>query len=373
MSRLPLLTEMRPMLSRYIGLAIGCGVLALSGCNKNAPAESPQPDIWKSTWQRSLPGESQVDIAALEEVARRVGGAGFVVHRGRAVFQWGHARGSRLVRSVMKPIIATLNLMAVEDGLVESLDDPIVKHLPEIAKLNDGTDSEMTWRHLTSMTSGYGLKEAPGEAFAYNDYSCALWYDTLMQRVFQRPGDDVLLEKLATPLGFEDRVTFQAYGPDDVEPKMKISARDLARYGQMILERGQFQGKQILHSKALEAMLTAVVPKELPLTSGQRVKMLPGQHTIGGTHHQCPFGPGRFVGTFWLNVVGPEGRRLFPDAPEDLLLAVGNWGEAALWIFPSLDLVVTWNECPVRDFGEVLQRSDTEMNRIATLLTRSVP
>ena len=44
-----------------------------------------------------------------------------------------------------------------------------------------GKDASITWRHLASQTSGYGLGEAPGKAYAYNDSALALYYDTLMR------------------------------------------------------------------------------------------------------------------------------------------------------------------------------------------------
>ena len=47
-------------------------------------------------------------------------------------------------------------------------------------------DRTMTFLHLTSMTSGYGRPEAPGAAWAYNDYARNLYQKTLFDRVFQQ-------------------------------------------------------------------------------------------------------------------------------------------------------------------------------------------
>ncbi len=37
------------------------------------------------------------------------------------------------------------------------------------------------------------------------------------------------------------------------------------------------------------------------------------------------------------------------DAPPDTYLACGHWGPRNLWVIPSLDLVVSWNDADVKD------------------------
>ena len=49
---------------------------------------------------------------------------------------------------------------------------------PRLKALNNGKDASMAWRHLASQMSGYGWSEPPGQAYAYNDYALALYYDT---------------------------------------------------------------------------------------------------------------------------------------------------------------------------------------------------
>ena len=70
-----------------------------------------------------------------------------------------------------------LTFKAIELGLIGSLDEPILRWAPEIGNLNADLgykDRAITFRHLLNQTSGYGLAEKPGEAFAYNDFATGL-------------------------------------------------------------------------------------------------------------------------------------------------------------------------------------------------------
>jgi hypothetical protein len=52
--------------------------------------------------------------------------------------------------------------------------DPEDRRLAE-TNTNHGKDASISWRHLASQTSGYGLAETPGAAYSYNDFALALF------------------------------------------------------------------------------------------------------------------------------------------------------------------------------------------------------
>jgi CubicO group peptidase (beta-lactamase class C family) len=273
---------------------------------------------------------------------------------------------------VKKSIISVLNLQAVERGLLSGIDEPVVKFEPRLAGLNGGKDSTMTWRQLGCMTSGYGTVDAPGEVFCYSDYTVALWYDTLMDKVYQEKGTEVLRRQLAEPLGFEDPVTFQAFGEEGPEPKLRISARDLARFGQMILDGGVAGGKRVLSEGMMETLLGSVVPVGVPISSGKAAEMIPGQKSVGGEMWNIsPIGPGLYTFHLWKNQRGPTGLTMLPDAPRDTILATGKWGEVALWIIPSLELVVAWNGSAIDDHHLAQSNPEAKMNVAASLMVRA--
>ena len=83
----------------------------------------------------------------------------------------------------------------------------------------------MTWRHLASQTSGYGLVEKPGAAYSYNDFALALYYDTLTEKVFQQPGVDAFRQRLAGPMQFQDAISFDKPRPG----RLALSVRAIIR------------------------------------------------------------------------------------------------------------------------------------------------
>jgi CubicO group peptidase (beta-lactamase class C family) len=336
-------------------------------------AERGGTEARATTWPVADSLTHGLNQRALDDLAKLVGGAGFVAHQGVGIHRWGYDHRPRYAASVKKSLISVLNLQAVDKGLLRDVDDLVVKFEPRLAFLNGGKDSTITWRHLGCMTSGYGAVEAPGEAFAYSDYAVALWYDTLMDKVYQEKGTEVLRRQLAEPLRFEDAVTFQAFGPEGPEPKLRISARDLARFGQMIMDGGMAHGVRILSQEAMATLLGSVVPGTLPLSSGQDAEMLPGQKTVGGEMWNIsPIGPGRYSFHFWMNRSEPAHLAMLPDAPGDTILASGKWGEAALWIIPSLELVVAWNGSEINDHHLARIDRNAKMNVAARLMVQAV-
>ncbi len=195
------------------------------------------------------------------------------------------------------------------------------------------------------------MAEAPGKAWAYNDYAIALYYDTLTQKVFKDDGTNILKTRLGDILQFEDPYTFWAFGPDDPRcpGRLAMSVRDFARFGLFYLRGGKWKSVQVLKPDLIKMATSSPISVDIPRTSGKEAEMLPNQRTHGGGKDQTPHGTGFYSFNWWLNRVDKEGRRLFVDAPPDTYLACGHWGPRNLWVIPSLDLVVSWNDADVKD------------------------
>ena len=312
----------------------------------------------------------------LADLPRLVGGSGFIARDGKAVFRWGNDHHSHYIASAMKPFLSALLLLAVEQGLVSGLDAPVADVVPELRNLGGGSDSLITWRQLATMTSGYGVEEAPGEAFAYNDFAVQLFYDALIHGVFASCGDEVLLRHLAGPLGFEDWVTFRGFGDGGPEPKMRASARDLAKFGQWLLD-GRIVGAGADHDKlpgSIRDRLTSMaVDESVPMTSAIPAPMLPGQGTVGGGKPNLfPMGPGRYGYHLWHNRTSENATRKIPPAPEDSILAVGKLGESVLWIIPSWQMVVAWTNSDVDGQAVAAEDPEADFNEVARLLARAI-
>jgi CubicO group peptidase (beta-lactamase class C family) len=323
-------------------------------------------------WETREPAEvglSRDKLAALGEVA---GGRGCVVRHGYMVYSWGDQSKSSDVASAFKPVLSTLLLLAIQESRLKGVDEPVSAFEPRLRTLNGGKDAAITWRHLASQTSGYGLAEAPGAAYSYNDFALALYYDTLMQRVFGTNGTDVLRTRLAEPLQFEDALTFDAFRRAERDGRLAVSVRDFARFGLLYLRNGKWRDKEVIRPEFIQMAINSPISADTPLTNGREANMLPGQRSVGGTRNITRVGPGYYSFNWWLNRANQAGQRLFVDAPPDTYVASGHGGKRVLWIIPSLDLIVCWNDSPIDDHDQSPGNPHTKCNQAAGLMAAAV-
>lgn len=338
------------------------------GSRGSRPATSPTPPLPMPTWTRVAPESVGLDDASLAAFAVLVGGRGCVVRHGLMAYSWGDIARSSDVASAVKPLISLLMLLAVQEGLIADPDSPVAVFVPALRGLNGGKDGAITWRHLGSQTSGYGRAEAPGDAYAYNDLALALYYDTLMDRVFGMAGEEVLRSRIAAPLGFEDPYGFNALGRADRRGRLSISVRDFARIGLLCLRDGLWGDARVLPAGLVGRALSSVVPPRVPRTSGREADMLPDQRSLGGGKDQTPSGPGWYSYNWWVNGKDRSGQRLIPEAPKDLYFASGHGGKRALLVIPSRDIVVSWNDSSIADPAFDPHAANGGFNRAVRLL-----
>jgi hypothetical protein len=100
--------------------------------------------------------------------------------------------------------------------------------------------------------------------------------------------------------------------------------------------------------------------------------MLPKQRTVGGGKNQTAVGPGYYSFNWWLNCTDKEGRRLYVDAPPDTFTAMGHGGERALWVIPSLELIVAWNDAKIDDHDASPGNFQTKCNQAVRLMREAV-
>jgi CubicO group peptidase (beta-lactamase class C family) len=325
-----------------------------------------------TSWATRQPHEVGRSRAKLDALRHLVGGRGCVIRHGYLAYAWGDPARSGDVASAVKPVISTLLFLAIQEGRLKGVNDRVAEFEPRLKTLNGGKDAAITWRHLASQTSGYGLGEPPGQAYAYNDYALALYYDVLTRRVYREGAAHVLKSRLADVLGFQDRYTFEAFGPNDRPGRLAISVRDFARFGLLYLRGGRWQGRQVIRPEFVRMALSSPLRARMPLTAGRDAAMLPGQRSLGGGKNITRVGPGYYSFNWWLNRRDPEGRRLFADAPPDTFVASGHGGQRMLWVIPSLDLVVAWNDGSVEDQDGSPGNPETKCNRAARLIREAV-
>ncbi len=182
--------------------------------------------------------------------------------------------------SVVKSMTATLIGAAIQDGYIESIDDPIVRYLP---RFNNTAYDGVTVRQVLQMTSGVAWNETytdptsdrrrmleaqiaqrPGDIL---DLMGALpraaepgtrWnYSTgethvagaLVQAATGMPVADYLSEKIWSKAGMEADANWWLESPDGLEvggSGLSATLRDYARFGLLLLDDGVADGERIL-------------------------------------------------------------------------------------------------------------------------------
>jgi CubicO group peptidase (beta-lactamase class C family) len=269
-----------------------------------------------AAWQERTPdavGLSKDKLDALRDLA---GGRGCVIHKGVLAYAWGDVAKSAGVGAAAQALIGTLLMMAVDEGKLSGVDARVSEVEPRLT----GKDTGITWRQLAHPVPGGGL---------------ALFSGALMGKVFRQTESEALKQRIGDVLRFQDPYSAEDSG-------LAISARDFARYGLLILRGGAWGERQVVSAPLTYLSISA------PVGSGYR-----------------SFG-------WWLNGIDDQRRQLFVDGPGDLVAALGQGGKCALWILPSLDLVVSWTAAQIDDLDRSPGNPDAKLNRAVRLMVESV-
>ena len=232
-------------------------------------------------WAVADPAALGLDAAAIADhrsLCERSGAdACLVVQAGQIVQEW-YGPGYRDEMEAMsstKSVAGLLAGMLVGDGRL-SPDDPVSRFVPEWA---DGAEGGVTVRHLLSMTSGllgshvprppastvdavgdkdslvFGLPlvSAPGSAWAYSNEGAYL-LSPVLRRAAGEPLEDYAARRLFGPLGMAStRLRVYPEGQAWTHATMWTTPRDLARIGQLMLQRGRWGGQQVVPASWVEA------------------------------------------------------------------------------------------------------------------------
>jgi CubicO group peptidase (beta-lactamase class C family) len=292
--------------------------------------------------------------------------SGVIVRRGYIVAEWGEPARVDMTFSVTKSFVSTTVGLAVERGLIRSIDDPVhaamgpVLHATMPALATEGGRGQfnaripiapfdtphnrrITWKHLLQQNSDWegtlwGKPEwadrpsntpatwwtreraTPGTVYEYNDTRVnALALAAL--NVWRRPLPEVLRELVMDPIGASP--TWRWYGYDNswvvIDGRliqsvsggghwgggMFISAYDQARFGVLTMRNGRWGDKQIIPESWIKLSRTPSIQQDYGFMN------------------------------YFLNT----GKRRWPNASESVFAHVGN-GTNIIICDPENDLVV---------------------------------
>jgi len=308
-------------------------------------------------WAKKSPEEVGLDAGKLQELSDYAGGFGCVVRHGYMVYNWGDADRRKDVASAAKPFYSHFLFKAVESGKISGLDEKVNKWEPRLNQINRDLgykDRGIRWRDFANQISCYGLAEAPGTAYAYNDWQMALFWDTLFEKVYgvsyETVDADVLHPMLTDRLQCQDNPTFMAFGVKDRPGRLAISPRDFARFGLLYLRKGKWKDRQLVNPRHATMAVTSPLPNSIPRTDGREAELIPGQRSIGSKRipdNQCDH-VGSYSWLWWTNGIGRDGTRHWPDVPIDTYGCFGHGGLRAMVIMPSKGLIISWNDTRIR-------------------------
>jgi CubicO group peptidase (beta-lactamase class C family) len=345
-------------------------LITLVAATTSRAAPTTAPVFPGQSWETREPADVGLSKDALVKFSKTLGGRGVVVRHGVLVYSWGDIEKPGDVASAAKPVYAHFLFKAIEEKKIASLDEAVVKYEPQLGELNallDHKDRQITWRHLATQTSCYGVAEPPGKAYDYSDWQMALFWDLLFTKLYgatpENVDEKVLTPLLAREIGCQDKPSFLAFGVKDRSGRLSISPRDFARFGLLYLRSGRWNDKQLLEEQLVAAAVGTPISNDIPRTAAVKAEMLPNQRSIGGKNNQTDH-LGSYSYLWWLNGIGRDEKRNWPDAPRDLFAALGHGGKRACVVIPSLDLVASWND------GKISGRADE--NEVLKLLAATV-
>jgi CubicO group peptidase (beta-lactamase class C family) len=236
------------------------------------------------------------------------------------------------MQSITKSVTALLVGIALDRGELKALDTPVLSFFSAYDDLRTPEKLRITVRDLLTMSTGLSwpykpylrtarqmdaapdpyrfvleqrMVSAPGEKFHYNNGSAEL-AGAVVQKATGLALDQFAKRALFDPLTIEDwEWGKMASGDPGASWGLRLRPRDLAKIGQLVLNRGTWRGRRVVSSEWIETMIAPHIVR--PKTT--------------------------YGYLWWLDRRTVDGRDI------DLVSAIG-WGGQYLHIVPQLDLVV---------------------------------
>ena len=201
-----------------------------------------------------------------------------VLHKGRLVLEWGKTTLRGKSHSVRKSLLSALYGIAVEKNKIDltatlaqiGINDrpPCLTEAEKTATIKDLLKARSGVYHLAAAESEYMRRRrpsrgafAPGEHWYYNNWDFNV-LGTIFERKTNLPIGEAFKHWIADPIGMQDfRIEDVHYYWETVSihPSIPfwISARDLARFGQLYLQKGKWENKQVISAAWINESTTS--------------------------------------------------------------------------------------------------------------------
>lgn len=258
--------------------------------------------------------EELAGVNNLEMFLQQTGSQSFIVLKDSLLLYEGYFNGAQRHTvvtsfSVAKSFTSALVGFAIQDGFIESTDNPITQYLPELTQ-RDERFSRITIQHLLMMSSGLEYEKNrlflfngddplttyypdqrmlaldnthiarnPGLEFDYNKYHPQL-LGMILERTTGMSVTSYLQQKIWNPLGMEFGGSWsldsEESGFEKMETGVNARAIDFAKFGRLFLNNGRWQGEQLLPERWIKESTSPFIPGNYTEYYNQSVKEMPG-------------------------------------------------------------------------------------------------
>jgi len=251
-------------------------------------------DLYQVIYDHFAPREPDFEI--LGPTRERAGDSGMIIRNGYIAASWGDLERADMTFSVAKSYLSTMAALALDDGAIQDLNDPVRRYVQD-SHFESDHNRQITWHHLLNQTSDWsgtlwGVPDwadrpegddpeqwpnrelhTPGSRYKYNDVRVNLLAYSLMQ-VLRQPLPVVLRERIMDPIGASPTWRWTGYHNSWVEldgQKMQavsggghfgggmfISTEDHARFGLLFQRRGEWNGEQLFPEDWIDTLYDPV-------------------------------------------------------------------------------------------------------------------
>jgi len=255
-------------------------------------------------------------------IQERGDSTGIIIRKGYVVAEWGDPSRIDMTHSVTKSFLSSVVGLAVERGMIRSVDDAVRDYVAPIqlyAPLSTTNKSDrlntpdlllpfesphnrtITWDHLLRQTSDWEgtlwgkpdwadrpdenpaqwttrPRNRPGTVYKYNDVRTNVLALAALN-VWRRPLPQVLKETIMDPIGASNSWRWFGYenswvvldgslmqsvtGGGHWGGGMYINAYDMARFGYLTLRRGKWKDRQLLSEQWIDQARTPTRPEPI--------------------------------------------------------------------------------------------------------------
>lgn len=226
-------------------------------------------------------------LGALVEAAKQSHTDALIIWQdNRPLLEWyGDGKARKIeAMSATKSVVSLAVGRLLTQKKIRSLDQPVADFYPE---WKQGQKAKITIRHLMNHTSGLQnvvqttgqeiypssdfvqlalcaeLENPPGTTFSYNNKAVNLLAG-VVQKASGKRLDDYLRDELFTPLAITDFTwTRDRAGNPHGMSGLQILPVDLAKLGQLVLNRGQWNGQNLIEPSFFDTVLQPGQPFEV--------------------------------------------------------------------------------------------------------------